>query len=525
MTDAHLWHNGRIFTGRRFAEALLVEGGRVGSVGTIEEVRRAAPSGTEIHDLAGQLVLPGLIDAHLHLLEIARARESLDVRGMASFAVLAERIGDWARSHPDGAIVGGGWEVEQFREGRPPDREVLDRGSSERPIVLYHTSGHCAAVNGVALSRCGIERSTPDPPNGRIGRAADGSPNGLLYEEAMRPVHAVAAAAFPPDRAALRRALQEAAAFGLTTVATMNASREETMALRTLATDGDPPARIRVYVRVSRLEEFAPSDLVPSGGDGMFVVTGAKGFTDGAFGPRTAWLSEPYTDASGESGIPIGSEAELSSQVQSAVDRGLAPALHAIGDRAIARALRIVLSSRPGRANAPARIEHAALTPPALFDLLDRTRPALVIQPGFVWSDVWLAERLGSTRARWTYRFRTLLERGLLLAGSSDAPFDPLDPWRGLQALGSRTDSLGRSANPAPEEALSAEEAIGLYSVNGGRVLGERDLGTLEPGARADLVIAKATDPAHAIREGSAVVQETWVQGRRVYERTTRGRG
>ena len=520
MAEAHLFTHGRVFTGLRYADALLVEGDRVVAVGAEREVRSQAPTGTEVHGLEGHLVLPGLIDAHLHLASLARARDSFDARRIGSFDLLIERLREWARSCGGGAIVGGGWEVEQFREGRAPERTVLDRAVDDRPVVLYHVSLHLAAVNSAALSTAGVDRSTPDPPHGTIGRDPDGSPNGLLYEEAARSVAAIVQDASPPDPAALARTLEGLAALGLTTVVSMSVGREENAVLRELSVGGRSPVRVRTYLNPSGLDGVTADDLRSEDGDGRFAPRGVKTFTDGAFGPRTAWLSEPYADAPASTGFPVATEEELATVFERAVPLGLGPAVHAIGDRAIERALRVVVPW-VGRTRAPARIEHAALTPPSLLPSLDRVRPALVVQPGFVWSDHWLLARLGSARARWAYAFRTLLDRGHLLAGSSDAPVDPVDPWRALAACLSRRDPLGRSANPETAEALPAEEAILLYTRSGGGALGEPDLGTLEVGARADLLRLDSNDLSRAIALGSAGVVETWTGGHCVYARAT----
>lgn len=524
MTDTHLFANGRVFTGTRYAEALLVEGDRVVAVGTEAEVRRARPTGSETHDLAGHLLLPGLIDAHVHIPELARSRASLDARGLGSFDSLLERLREWSREHPRGAVVGGGWEVEQFREGRAPGREVLDRAVPDRPVVLYHTSLHSVSANSVALAAAGIDRSTPDPPNGRIDRDTDGSPTGLLYEDAVRGVASLATAAFPPDPAAFDQILREAIAQGVTTLVSMGVSREENAILRDLALRPGPLPRIRTYLRLRDLERPGPEGPGRSEPSDRFAVVGVKTFSDGAFGPRTAWLSAPYADSSeGESGVPVGTEEELAGRLGRAVELGFAPAVHAIGDRALERATR-VLAPLVGRTRAPARIEHAALVPPSLFALLDRVRPVLVVQPGFVRSDHWLASRLGPSRARWAYPFRTLGARGHLLAGSTDAPADPFDPWRSLSAAVGRRDALGRSANPDTAESLPAELAIVLWTRNGGRALGEPQLGTLEPGAPADLVLTGATDAERSVRAGTAGIRETWIAGRPVDLRGTGAR-
>jgi predicted amidohydrolase YtcJ len=512
MSEARLWYNARVFTGHRYAEALLVEDGRVTAAGSLERVRGATPTGAEAVDLGGRLILPGLIDAHLHVADLTRAREGLELGSAVSVKDLVASVREWAITHPSGALVGRGWDAERLGRRSWPTCEELDEALAGRPLVLYHASGHAAVVNSAALRAAGIDRTTPDPPGGRIGRSPDGTPDGSLYEEAIRSVSSLATAAYPPEPTAIARTLQFVASLGLTTVVAMSVGVEEARALRELGDRNGLPVRVRMYFRLSRLGEYVPTDFGGDGARGRWAVTGVKGFTDGAFGPRTAWLSAPYADAPEEVGLPSGSDRELSECLSGAVARGLAPALHAIGDRAVERALRL-LGPLARTTVALPRIEHAALTPPELFPLLDRVRPALAVQPGFVWSDSWLGHRLGRERSRWAYAFRTLSDRGHLLAGSSDAPYDPVDPWRGLAATVRRRDPEGRSANPDPGEALPLEEAFQLYTVNGGRLLGEPELGTLEPGARGDLIVLDTSDLSRAVARGSLTVRETWVEG------------
>ncbi len=524
MGDARWFRDGRIFTGRRYVESLAIEAGRVVAAGTTASVAREVPTGAEVARLEGRLVIPGLIDAHLHLPEITRARTSLDVRGVPSFEELVERLREFALRCPDKVIVGHGWEAEQFREARDPDHSVLDRAVADRPVILYHTSGHAAVVNRAALDAAGWERSSPDPPHGRLGRAVDGTPDGRLYEGALRSIGTVLHATYPPSVPALAETLREMASLGITSAATMNVGPEELRTLRSLADEVPLRPRLRVYLNLACAAQRTDAELRPAGPEGSFAVVGVKGFTDGAFGPRTAWLSAPYSDRSQESGLPVSSEEELAEAVAQAAGRGLTPALHAIGDRAVLRATHL-LEPWVGRLSRPARVEHAALTPPDVLRELERVRPALVVQPGFLWSDAWLLQRLGSARTRWAYAFRSLLDRGLLLAGSSDAPYDSLDPWRGVRACVERADPLGRSASPSPLEAIPVEEALALYTGHGGLVLGEPELGSLEPGARADLVVLDSRDLAEAVAAGSDRVRETWVGAIRVSPTSAEGPG
>jgi len=513
MSEAHLFIGGRVFTGQRYTESLLVDAGTVVAVGTEEEVRRAAPTGVERVELAGRLVVPGLIDAHLHLADLTRFREGLNLSEVRGSDELAERLGEWATHHPVGPIVGRGLDVERSLGGRWPVREDLDRAVGDRPVVIVHASGHAAIVNSAAVIAAGLASRPPEETRNRVARDSSGRPTGVVYEEAVRWLGPLTAG--PTEADGMLRTLRYLASLGLTTVASMNLPLDELTLLRSLATDNRLPIRVRGYVRLLRIHEFASSDLAPAGRPGSFSVVGTKGFTDGAFGPRTAWLSEPYADRPEESGIEVESDETLAEALAVADGQGLAPAMHAIGDRAIVRAARLI-APYAHRSGAPARVEHVALTPPDVLSALDEVRPALVVQPGFVWSDFWLTERLGRERVRWAYAFRTLADRGHLLAGSSDAPYDPADPWRGLLAATVRRDELGRSANPYPGEALAPEEALALYTQHGGQVLGEPALGSLEVGGRGDLILLNVARLPDALRAGASAVRETWVGGVRV---------
>ncbi|HYA54832.1 MAG TPA: amidohydrolase family protein, partial [Thermoplasmata archaeon] len=340
MVDAHLWTGGRIFTGQRYVEALLIDDGTVVAVGPDPDVLRQAPTGSERVNLHGRLVLPGLIDAHLHLGDLVRMREGLDLSAVHGLDDLLVRLRTWASGHPGEAVVGRGLDVDRSLGGRWPLREELDRAIDDRAVVVYQASGHAAVANSAALEAAGIGSRPAEELPGRVGRSAEGRPNGLVLEEALRWLTPLTATPVGPEETV--RTLAFLASLGLTSVASMNASPDELSGLRALAAADRLPVRVRAYVRLLRLSEFAPSNLAPTGRPGRFAVIGAKGFTDGAFGPRTAWLSEPYSDAPEGRGIPVESDETLSEALARATALGLAPALHAIGDRAVARAARLI---------------------------------------------------------------------------------------------------------------------------------------------------------------------------------------
>jgi len=511
-SEARLWTGGRIYTGRRVAEALLVEDGRVVAAGPARAVVPLAATGTERFDLAGRSIVPGLIDAHVHLTEIARQREGLDLTGTTSADDLVAAVGRWREGRPGGAVAGRGWDPERWGDRRWPDRRALDRAVPGAVAVLYHASGHAALANEVALAAIGLDPNRAAPEDPTIGRFADGRPNGLLFEEAMGPLGALVADAVPTGPRELARVLADLSGQGITAVGSMSTPPGELDALRTLAASGELPVTVRGYVRLGRWRTLSAGERGVAGD--RVAVAGVKVFLDGAFGPRTAWLSEEYADAPGVVGVPVGDEADLAREIADLRTEGLAPALHAIGDRAVARALRLIASTGGGE-SAPARIEHAGLVPPDLLAAFDCPRPMAVVQPGFVWSDGWLEARLGRARARWAYPFRTLLDRGIPIAGSSDAPFDPSDPWRGLRAAVARRGPDGRSANPSVGEALAPEQALALYTRGAAAAIGLPGHGTLEAGAPADLAVLDAPSLATAIGQAGNPVRETWVAGRR----------
>jgi predicted amidohydrolase YtcJ len=515
VSDSTLLSGGRVFTGRRYCDALLIEDGRVLVAGTEAEARRAAPTGVERCALHSALVLPGLIDAHFHIADVTRDREGLHLGDVTSVEHLVETVRRWGAEHPGRSVVGRGWDPERSADRRWPTRRDLDRAVADRPAVVLHVSGHAGVANSAALAVAGIDRSTEDPTGGRIGREPDGSPDGRVFESGLRPLVGRPDDLDLPAPAALRRTMEWAATLGLTTLGAMSAAPEEAFALRDLARSGSLPGRVRVFLLGSRWTEYYRAAAGPNGPPGRFAVVGVKTYTDGAFGTRTAWLSEPYSDDPGNTGVPVTDEGALRALLAASVEKGLIPALHAIGDRAVEFSLG-TLEATGHSSPTTARVEHAALTPPALFGALARVRPALVVQPGFVWSDHWLTQRLGRERARWAYAFRSLMEQGHLLVGSSDAPYDPADPWRGIRAAVDRTDPSGRSANPTPDESLRPEEAVRLYTANAGVALGDPKLGLLEAGSPADLVLLRCTALEDAVAAGRSAVAETWVEGVRV---------
>jgi len=501
-TRAHLWVGGRIWTGSDWAEALLTEGERIAAVGREPRVRSRAPAGTETHRFTG-LLLPGLVDAHLHLGDLLARRLYLDLSPRAGGPPLTERLAGYDRPNPGRPVIAYG---SIFEEPIPPAAR-----EDPRPWLILDRSGHAGWANRAALRSVGLDASSPDPPMGRLGRGGGGL-TGYLFDEAVALLEPVRRAGPSADASALGPLLAELARLGLTALGAMSVEPAEEAAIREAVRQEPRRPQIRAFRRwvLGAPPWPGPEPAGRDGGNGRAV--GIKAFLDGAFGPRTARLRDPYADAPGEIGLST-APPELTAERLAEIHRsGGWVALHAIGDGALAQAERLgsEMSDPPGPLERY-RIEHASLTPPDLVEQLGRARRWLVVQPHFRVTDRWIMDRLGAARARAAYAFASLRRAGARLAGSSDAPYDELDPWAGLRAA---VDPWPPASTGAPTESLRVEEAFEIYTRGGARALGESDRGELREGARADLLWTMAPSLDAALVAGASAIRAVWSEGR-----------
>ncbi|MGI0150418.1 MAG: amidohydrolase, partial [Thermoplasmata archaeon] len=377
-----------------------------------------------------------------------------------------------------------------------------DRLVPDRPTYLDRICGHVSALNTAALERVGVRRGTRAHRGGRIGRGRDGEPNGLLVDGEVGRTNTLRRAAFRSRPAATRRLLKAWSDLGTTTVGAMYVDAEEFSELGQLSRARALPVGIRAYLR---LEQYARRAPPTSGPDVHFA--GVKAILDGSLGSRTAWLEQAYSDDPGERGHSLWAPAKLLGALRPAADAGHPIALHAIGDRALAEAIRTLEALGSPESS---RIEHASVSPPAQLRRIARTGATVVIQPGFRTSDRWRTARLGVRRGRWTHAFARLAAAGIPLAGSSDAPVERADPWSGMRSASGRV-----SPGPDPHR-LTPAQALGAYTVGGARALADPTLGSLVPGSPADLLVLAGSSPWEGIRAGRSPVLSTWRSGRRV---------
>jgi predicted amidohydrolase YtcJ len=479
------------------AEGVAVKGGRVLTVGTAGQVSRHIGPATQVIELKGRSVTPGLVDGHCHLFGLGHWSEMLSLRGAKSAGEAAAKVRDAAPSKPPGEwIQGRGWDQNLWTPPEFPSKELLDRAAPGRPVLLRRIDGHALWVSSAALKLAGIDKSTRDPSGGRILRDAAGEPTGVLLDNAMELVEKKV----PPDTRAVRErmllaAQEQALAAGITGVHEMGVDDETVAAYRTLEGSGRLKLRVYVYLSGELLPALAtrkPDD--DPDGSKLLVVRGIKLFADGALGSRGAALFEPYSDDPQNSGLIITSEADLGRAAKQVADAGWQLAVHAIGDRAnhiVLNAFEQAGSGRPGR-DLRFRVEHAQVM--ALNDIprFKALGAIASMQPTHATSDMpWADERLGPDRLAGAYAWRKVLATGAHLVGGSDFPVEEVSPLLAFYAGVTRQDAQG---NPPggwlPGEKLELDEVIRMFTVEPAyAAFAEKQRGKLAPGYVADLTV------------------------------------
>ena len=477
------------------AEALVIREGRIAFVGRAAEVNPAP--GEETVDLGGRTALPGLVDAHGHLMHLARGRLSFDARGLASEDDIARRVGERAGGRPRGEwITGRNWDQNLWPGRRFPGKVSLDRVVPDHPVALVRIDGHATWANSAALAAAGIDRHTPDPPGGLISRDATGEPSGLLIDTAQRLLQRVEPR--PTDEQfdrAVSECLADCLAMGLTGIHEMGAELYAIAAYRRLVERGCFP--FRNYVAVAgrsastwdHYRQRGPETI----GDGRVVVGALKLLADGALGSRGAALHDAYCDDPGNTGLVLVPGEEVERLTLEATPLGFQMCVHAIGDRANTLVLD-AFGRALGRAPRPdhrLRVEHAQILTDRDIPRFRRLGVLPSMQATHCTSDMpWAGERLGAERLRGAYAWRSLLATGVVIAGGSDFPVESPNPFHGIHASVTRRPRQGDDPGWQPEQRMTRPEAVRSFtSWNAYASRQESTLGSLEPGKHADLVV------------------------------------
>jgi len=502
-------HGGRVLTlnpSCPVAEAVAISAGKILAVGTERELGDFVSPHTQVLSCAGRTILPGFIDPHLHLFSWASRFCGIDLSTTRSIAeiqsLLANRLphispGEWLRGY--------GYDEFFLTEKQHPTRQDLDLVSPDSPVILRHRTGHAAVLNSVGLRQAGIHRHFLPPEGGSFERdALSGEPTGVVYEleQFLRTI-------LPPLTAnelatGVKRANTELLHHGVTSFHDASAGNtlEDLALFRRFSSAGMLSSRATIMIGIAALPQVVEARLSPFSGDEYVRLGSVKIMLHESRGELY-----PQPD-------------DLVAMVIQAHRRGFQVAFHAVEEGPICAALAAIAQAqrRFPRADHRHRIEHCALCPPPFIDELAETGSAVVTQPGFLhfYGEKYVTE-VDPDLHSWLYRTKTLLERGVPVAGSSDCPISPLAPLIGIQAALTRRSCSGIAVNP--RESLALPEALSLFTSAGAWIgFEETQKGRILPGMLADLVVLEGDLTAVPVEElGSLKVAMTVVGGKIVW--------
>jgi hypothetical protein len=532
--NIHVLHHARIHTldgENPHASALAIAGGTILAVGSseallIEFPLNGTPSQPVTHEhMQGKTILPGLTDAHIHLEQYALSLQKVDCETATLRECLERVAGRAARLRPGEWVLGHGWNQTRWLEGFGSAAD-LDAAAPHNPVYLTAKSLHAGWANTAALRQAGIEAGTSDPDNGRIGRDEFGKPNGIVYEGAMRLLDD---AIPPPDEAGVAAALEEVQAAlwkqGVTGVHDFD-RRRCFAALQQLHGAGRLRLRVLKSIPLESLGEAAALGLRSGFGDDLLRIGGVKAFADGALGPRTAAMLQPYAGEPENRGMLLIDGEHLFEIGRQAAEAGLSMAVHAIGDRANHELLNALEQLRAyeaqrGLPHLRHRIEHVQVIHPEDAPRLARLGVAASMQPIHATSDMQMADRYWGERVRTAYAWNTQVAYGARLAFGSDAPVEAPNPFWGLHAAVTRRRQDGSPGADGwtPPERIGLDTALRAYTAGPAYLAGmEKSLGSLIPGKLADLIVLDE-DPysIEAQRLWSLTPAATMVAGEWVY--------
>ena len=525
-------HNARIYTvdpHRPIAEALAVRGDRILFVGSERGALALAGPQTRRLDAGGKTVIPGMVDAHAHLLGLGQALRRVDLVGTRSYDEIIQRVVERAGgARPGEWIQGRGWDQNDWADTRFPTHEALSRAVPNNPVYLTRVDGHAALVNARALELAGVTRETPDPEGGRFIRDANGNPTGVLIDRAQ----GIVARVMPdPSRAELRDAVLAAIAetnrWGLTGVHDAGVSEAVIAVYEELAREGRYDLRNYVMIRESEatLDRFMARGPQAALHGGRLWLRAIKITVDGALGSRGAALLEDYSDEPGNRGLITADTAMLHRVAVKALRSGFQLNVHAIGDRGNRVALDIfdaALNEVP-RSDHRFRIEHAQILH---YQDIPRFAELDVIpsmQGSHQTSDMyWAPNRIGWNRSQGAYAWRSLLDTGVPIPNGSDFPVEHVNPLISFQAFLTRQDADGYPAGGwFPAQRTTREEALKSITIwPAYAAFMEEVSGSLTAGKYADLVVLSHDIMTVAPDEISgAQVEMTVLGGRIVYQR------
>lgn len=496
-----IFTNGIIYTldeNHPIVETVVVEDGKIIDLGSHRDMNlQWGRNHATIIDLNGKVVTPGLIDSHLHLSGVAFHFLDLNLTGVRSKSEMLDRIKERAKlTAPEQWLVGMGWDENLFEDGAIPTIKELDHVAPHCPIYLKRICHHAFLVNSKALEMSGYQLGNTVPMGGTVVLdPTTNKPTGMLLESAsMLIADHIPEKTFEELKNGLKAAMGFAVKKGLTSVHTNDpvylGGLEQTYKLYDeLINKEQKGLRCNLLIDYSLLKRMKETGLVTGFGNEKLQIGAVKLFADGAFGRRTAFLSETYHDQPGEYGEAMQTQEKLFGMVKEVREAGMPVAIHTIGDQALENVLDI-LDQFPC-VNHRDRLVHTSMIRTELLPRLAVPYRIADIQPRFVVSDYpWILERIGSKREQDLYAWQTLLSSGVLCAGGSDAPVEPLDPLLGIHAAVTRKSPGQTHSGWNEKEKLGMLDALKLFTIGGAIATNEENAkGTISRGKFADMTV------------------------------------
>lgn len=532
MNNRHLFINGEVMTinpKEEIHSAVAVEGNRIIAVGSTEEILQWRNENSRIIDLNGRTLLPGFIESHIHITIYGTNELSVSCKdtSIQTISDLLKKLTERAKETPKGEwIRAWGFNDTTIADGRFPTKEELDAISADHPIMIVRACGHISAVNSYALKIASINKDTPDPEGGKIGRDENGEPNGLLLENAhmqmfqiasfsreeIRKAHAVASEHFVQKGIT---SIHDATGYGISNIEALKEDTENGI------------IKQRVYAMVGALNEaekvvkhFLASDVKTNDGNERFKYGPVKLFLDGSSSGPTVWTREPYDSDPHNYGIHYFSQEEIEELFIPAHQKGWQITAHAQGDAAIDMLLTCIEKANRlyPRKDSRHRIEHAGI---AQQDLIERMKKEGVVptpNPAFFYEYGNGYVKNYGDRANGMYPLNSYIQKGVHAAIASDCPVTDFNPMRGIHSAITRKSPTGKVIGE--NERIGLLEAIRMYTWNGAYAsFSEQETGSIETGKLADLIVLDRSILKADLDEIPAIrVECTMINGEMVYE-------
>lgn len=525
-----IFFNGKIFTSdeeQPYASAMVVMDGKIVWIGDQEDLD--VSDGTSI-DLKGRRILPGFIDAHLHPLYLANASNQIACTPPIVYSIndLIEEIRKRIESQgKNNWIEAWGYDEGKLTEGRAPTRWDLDQASTEVPIIVTRTCAHIVVANSLALELAGIVQDTPNPQGGEIDKDSNGVPTGILRETAKDLVKKVMPVkTLEDDASTLAELSPKLLAHGITAITEMMAKSEpvDYFDMYNKAREKGLQQRTVIYYTWEDLVDQPSIDKNRLNRENQIHIGGVKLFADGSVSGQTAWVNPPFLGESENYGIQMTSKEDLLAAAEIAKLNEIQLVIHAMGEQAIDLIVDTFYGQKGWIKDGPSiRIEHAAMPTAKTLKRAAETGIAFVPQPIFLYAEIEsYLKNLGLERTQTTYPINSMLDAGIKVAFSSDAPAtawaDPVNPFVSIKAAVTRIAYDGTDVGQ--DQRVDVPTAIRLYTESAQEVIRIPNIGKLAKDYRADFIVLDRDILEININEIDDVrVEETYMDGHLVYKK------